>query len=94
RDERRRFNAVNDGVTDVAMRAGRLMAFFFPIVVVVLNVSSVAAVWIGADRISDGKMTVGAMMAFLVYLAQILMSVMMGSFIAVLIPRAAVCAER
>ncbi|MEO6122615.1 MAG: ABC transporter ATP-binding protein [Ilumatobacteraceae bacterium] len=93
-DESKRFHEVNEAVTDTSLRAGRLQAFFFPIVLTVLNVSSVAVVWIGADRINRGQMTIGAMVAFLVYLAQILMSVMMASFMAVLIPRAAVCAER
>ena len=60
----------------------------------VLNISSVAAIWIGAKRIDSGSMKVGALIAFLSYLVQILMSVMMASFIAVMIPRAAVCAER
>ncbi len=92
--ESRRFAAVNDELTETSLRAGRLMAFFFPIVLVVLNVSSVAAVWIGADRISSAQMSIGSLVAFLSYLAQILMSVMMASFMAVMIPRAAVCAER
>jgi ATP-binding cassette, subfamily B, multidrug efflux pump len=71
-----------------------LMAFMFTIVMLVLNGSSVAVLWIGADRINTGKMSIGALIAFLSYLAQILMSVMMASFMAVMIPRAAVCAER
>lgn len=94
RHESKRFDDVNEQLTDTALRAGRLMAFFFPIVLVVANVSSVAVVWIGADRISSGQMSIGALVAFLSYLAQILMSVMMASFMAVMVPRAAVCAER
>ena len=70
------------------------MAFMFPTVMLVLNVSSVAAVWLGADRIDAGDMQVGALIAFLSYLIQILMSVMMATFVAVLAPRAAVCADR
>jgi ATP-binding cassette subfamily B protein len=93
-DESERFAEVNETLTDSSLRTGRLQAFFFPTVLVVLNVSSVAAIWIGADRISKGQMTIGAMVAFLSYLAQILMSVMMASFMAVMVPRAAVCAER
>ena len=93
-DESERFAQVNETLTDSSLRTGRLQAFFFPTVLVVLNVSSVAAIWIGADRISKGQMTIGAMVAFLSYLAQILMSVMMASFMAVMVPRAAVCAER
>ena len=93
-EESKRFEVVNDDLTETSLRAGRLMAFMFPIVTVILNGSNVAALWIGADRISSGKMTIGALIAFLSYLAQILMSVMMASFMAVLVPRAAVCAER
>ena len=70
------------------------MAFMFPIVMLVLNVSSVAAIWFGANRIDAGEMQVGALIAFLSYLIQILMSVMMATFVAVLTPRASVCADR
>jgi ATP-binding cassette subfamily B multidrug efflux pump len=93
-DEVKRFKKVNDDVTETSLKTGRLMAFMFPIVMLVLNGSSVAVLWIGADRINTGKMSIGALIAFLSYLAQILMSVMMASFMAVMIPRAAVCAER
>ena len=93
-DEVKRFARANDDVTDSALKAGRLMAMMFPIVLVVLNVSSVATVWIGANRINTREMQLGALVAFLLYLAQILMSVMMATFMAVLVPRAAVCAER
>ena len=70
------------------------MALMFPTVTIVLNVSSVAAIWIGANRISSGDLSVGALIAFLSYLAQILLAVMMATFMAVLVPRATVCAER
>jgi ATP-binding cassette subfamily B protein len=70
------------------------MAFMFPIVLLILNASSVTAVWLGADRIQSGAMQVGALIAFLSYLIQILMSVMMGTFVLVMVPRASVCAER
>ena len=77
-----------------SLRAGRLMAFMFPIVMVVLNVSSVAAIWIGGNRIGAGDMQVGSLIAFLSYLIQILMAVMMATFVAVLAPRASVSSER
>jgi ATP-binding cassette subfamily B protein len=70
------------------------MALMFPTVMLVLNVSSVAVLWFGAQRIDSGQMQVGALTAFLNYLAQILMSVMMATFMVMMIPRAAVCAER
>ena len=70
------------------------MAFMFPTVMLILNVSSAAAIWIGGDRIGAGQMQVGALIAFLSYLIQILMSVMMATFVAVMAPRASVSAER
>ena len=92
--ETARFGRANEDVTDTALRAGRLMALAFPTVMLVLNVSSVAVIWFGAFRIQDGSMQVGTMIAFLSYLMQILMSVMMATFMAIMIPRAAVSADR
>ena len=92
--ETARFAQANEDVTDTALRAGRLMALAFPVVMLVLNVSSVAVIWFGAFRIQDGSMQVGTMIAFLSYLMQILMSVMMATFMAIMIPRAAVSADR
>ncbi|MEC5191446.1 MULTISPECIES: ABC transporter ATP-binding protein [unclassified Arthrobacter] len=92
--ETARFARANEDVTDTALRAGRLMALAFPAVMLVLNVSSVAVIWFGAFRIQDGSMQVGTMIAFLSYLMQILMSVMMATFMAIMIPRAAVSADR
>jgi ATP-binding cassette subfamily B multidrug efflux pump len=89
-----RFGEANDELTQTSLRAGRLMAFMFPTVLFILNASSVAAVWIGGNRIGAGQMQVGQLIAFLSYLVQILMSVMMATFVAVLWPRAAVCADR
>lgn len=92
--ESARFARANEDVTDTALRAGRLMALAFPIVMLVLNVSSVAVIWFGAFRIEDRSMQVGTLIAFLSYLLQILMSVMMATFMAVMIPRAAVSGDR
>ncbi|MFJ5861198.1 ABC transporter ATP-binding protein [Pseudarthrobacter sp. NPDC092439] len=92
--ETARFASANEDVTDTALRAGRLMALAFPVVMLVLNVSSVAVIWFGAFRIQDGSMQVGTLIAFLSYLIQILMSVMMATFMAVMIPRAAVSGDR
>jgi len=92
--ETARFARANTDVTDVALRAGRLMALMFPVVMLVLNVSSVAVIWFGSFRIEDGSMQVGTLIAFLSYLMQILMSVMMATFMAVMIPRASVSADR
>jgi ATP-binding cassette, subfamily B, multidrug efflux pump len=92
--ETHRFAEVNNDVTETSLRAGRLMAFFFPIVIMVLNVSSAAVLWFGGSRVDKGTLTIGSMIAFLSYLSQILISVMQATFMAVMIPRAAVCAER
>ncbi|WP_120337793.1 ABC transporter ATP-binding protein [Cryobacterium soli] len=92
--ETRRFGQANTDVTATALQAGRLMALMFPVVMLVLNVSSVAVIWFGAFRIEDGSMQVGTLIAFLSYLMQILMAVMMATFMAVMIPRATVSADR
>jgi ATP-binding cassette subfamily B protein len=89
-----RFGNANTDLTDTSLRAGRLQAFMFPSVMLVLNVSSVAAVWFGGARVGSGDMQIGTMIAFLTYLVQILTAVMMATFVAVLWPRASVCAVR
>ena len=92
--ETERFRAANAELTDVATSVGRLQALIFPIVMLVLNISSVAVLYFGAGRVDTGAMQVGALTAFLSYLMQILMAVMMATFMAIMVPRAAVCAER
>ncbi|WP_243063652.1 ABC transporter ATP-binding protein [Humibacter sp. RRB41] len=92
--ERDRFRTANADVTETALKAGRLMALMFPTVMLVLNISSVAVIWFGAFRIDDGSLQVGTLTAFLSYLMQILMGVMMATFMFVMVPRAAVCADR
>ena len=92
--EKQRFSKANDDLTDVAVAAGRWMATMFPLVILVVNVSSVAVIWFGGHRIDSGEMQIGALTAFLSYLMQILMSVMMATFMLMMIPRASVCADR
>jgi ATP-binding cassette subfamily B protein len=92
--ETKRFGDANQQLTDTALRVGRLQAMIFPTVMLILNVSSVAVLWFGAHRVDSGEMQIGSLTAFLSYLLQILMSVMMATFISMMIPRAAVCAER
>src|SRR3954447_8402450 len=94
RHEVRRFDGANTDLTETALRAGRLQALIFPTVMLILNVSGVAVLWFGAGRVEAGQMQVGALTAFLLYLLQILMSVMMATFMAIMIPRASVCADR
>ncbi|MFD3336848.1 ABC transporter ATP-binding protein [Streptomyces sp. NPDC058700] len=92
--EEERFRAANAELTDVSMATGRLMALMFPTVMTVVNISSVAVVWFGAHRIVSGGMQIGALTAFLAYLMQIVMAVMMATFMFMMVPRAEVCAER
>jgi ATP-binding cassette subfamily B protein len=92
--ERARFDVANDELLTVSLRVGRLMALMFPIVMLVMNASSVAVLWFGGQRIDSGSMQIGAMTAFLSYLLQILMAVMMATFMFMMVPRAEVSAER
>ncbi len=92
--ETQRFARANAELTATGIRSGRLMMLMFPIVLLVLNVSSVAVLWFGASRVDGGQMQIGSLTAFLTYLAQILMSVMMATFMLMMVPRAAVCSER
>ncbi|MDH6574807.1 ABC transporter ATP-binding protein [Kitasatospora sp. MAP5-34] len=92
--EQDRFGGANQELTDTSLRVGRTMAFMFPSVMLVVNVSSVAVMWFGGHRIDSGGMQIGALTAFLSYLMQILMSVMMATFMFMMVPRAEVCAER
>jgi ATP-binding cassette, subfamily B, multidrug efflux pump len=92
--ERERFQQANAGVYEVGLGAGRLMGMMFPTVLSVVNLSSVAVLWFGGHLINDGSMQVGALTAFLSYLMQVLMAVMMSTFMLMMIPRAEVCADR
>jgi ATP-binding cassette subfamily B protein len=94
RREQERFADANTELLDVSVGIGRLMALMFPTVMLVMNVSSVAVLWFGGARIDSGDMRVGALTAFLSYLMQILMSVMMATFMFMMVPRAEVCADR
>ncbi|MFJ9318635.1 ABC transporter ATP-binding protein [Streptomyces globisporus] len=92
--EEKRFRQANTELTDVSVATGRLMALMFPTVMTVVNLSSIAVVWFGAHRIDSGGMQIGALTAFLAYLMQIVMAVMMATFMFMMVPRAEVCAER
>lgn len=92
--EQRRFHGSNTELTDVSLRTGNLLALMFPVVMTVVNLSSIAVVWFGAHRIDSGGMQIGDLTAFLAYLMQIVMSVMMATFMFMMVPRAEVCAER
>ena len=92
--EEQRFAQANAELTATALGAGRLMVLIFPTVMLILNGSSLAVLWFGAGRVESGQMQIGALTAFLMYLMLILTSVMMATFMAIMIPRAAVSSDR
>jgi ATP-binding cassette subfamily B multidrug efflux pump len=92
--EAERFDVANVELMAVGLRIGKLQALMWPLVMFVFNASSVAVLWFGADRIAQGSLEVGALTAYIAYLMQILMAVMMTTFLTIMIPRAAACAER
>ena len=92
--ERERFSVANSELYDVQLGVGRLMALMFPLVLLVVNVSSVAVLWFGGHLIDSGSMQIGSLTAFLSYLVQILMAVMMATFMFVMVPRAEVSSDR
>jgi len=92
--ETQRFARANDEVTDTALRSGQIQALMFPIVQIVLNLSYVAVLWLGAYQVDAGKMQIGTVMSFLQYMMQILIAVMMSMFMAMMIPRSTVSADR
>jgi ATP-binding cassette subfamily B protein len=94
REERARFRDGSEGVAETGLRAGNLMALMFPAIMLVMNVSGVAVIWFGAFQIQAGEAEIGTLFAFLQYLMQILMGVMMATFMFVMIPRASVSAKR
>jgi ATP-binding cassette subfamily B multidrug efflux pump len=92
--EAQRFGDANAQLTDVAIKAGRWQAAMFPTVMIVANVATVGVLWFGGHRVENGNMEVGALTAYISYLMQIVMSVMMAMFMLMMVPRAAVCADR
>ena len=92
--ERARFAQANGELTDVSLRAGRWLVTFFPVMMLIVNVASVGVIWFGGHLVDSGEMQVGPLTAFLAYLMQVMMSVMMGTFVFMQIPRASVCADR
>ena len=94
REETQRFRETNTELTRIGLSVGDLMALMFPIVMLVMNLSSVGVIWFGAQRVEAGVMDVGALTAYISYLMQILMSIMMATMVATMIPRAAVSAGR
>jgi ATP-binding cassette subfamily B multidrug efflux pump len=92
--ETERFGQANKELTDVSLKIGALFVLMFPAIGMILHLSTAAVLWFGGQRVDAGDMQVGSLTAFLQYLLQILMAVMMGTFMAMMIPRASVCADR
>ncbi|MFI9829302.1 ABC transporter ATP-binding protein [Streptomyces sp. NPDC051913] len=92
--EEERFRRANGDLTAMSLATGNMLALMFPVVMTTVNLSSIAVVWFGAHRIDSGGMQIGDLTAFLAYLMQIVMSVMMATFMFMMVPRAEVCAER
>ncbi|MGN2634775.1 ABC transporter ATP-binding protein [Nocardia takedensis] len=94
RQETWRFGVANSELTETALRVGKLMALMFPTVMLISNVTAVGVIWFGGHLVDDGTMQIGSLTAMLAYIMQILMAVMMASFLAMMAPRAAVSADR
>ena len=92
--ETERFEDANTDIARVGERVGQLFVLLFPLVMLVLDVTIVGVIWFGGHRVGDGDVEVGTLIAFMSYLMQILMGIVMASFMTIMIPRAAVCAER
>lgn len=89
-----RYQVANRDITDVSVRVGNVFVLMFPIIMMVLHIATAAVLWFGGHRVDQGLVEVGSLTAFLQYLLQILVAVMMGVFMTMMIPRAVVCAER
>ena len=92
--EAERFRTANRDITNLSLKVGQLFVLMFPIITVILNVATGAVLWFGGHRVDDGLVEVGSLTAFLQYLLQILAAVMMGTFMAMMLPRAVICARR
>ena len=92
--ESERFTKENKNITHLSLNIGRLFVVMFPLITVILNVATGAVLWFGGHRVDDGLVNVGSLTAFLQYLLQILAAVMMGTFMAMMLPRAIICARR
>ncbi|SEB51625.1 ATP-binding cassette, subfamily B [Paramicrobacterium humi] len=92
--ETERYRDANEAITRVSVRVGNIFVLMFPVIMMILHLATSAVLWFGGHRVDAGEMQVGSLTAFLQYLLQILVAVMMGVFMVMMIPRAVVCAER
>nr|WP_216629779.1 ABC transporter ATP-binding protein [Brevibacterium renqingii] len=89
-----RYADANRALTETSVKVGNLFVLMFPAIMMILHLATAAVLWFGGHRVDAGQMEVGSLTAFLQYLLQILVAVMMGVFMMMMIPRAVVCAER
>lgn len=89
-----RYADANRALTETSVKVGNLFVLMFPAIMMILHLATAAVLWFGGHRVDAGVMEVGSLTAFLQYLLQILVAVMMGVFMVMMIPRAVVCAER
>ena len=92
--EEERFDKANKDLTSAMLFTNRTMTFMMPLMMMIMNLVTVLIIWVGAGQISDGSLQVGDMMAFITYTMQIVMSFLMLTMISIMLPRAAVSAER
>ncbi|MGO9413432.1 MAG: ABC transporter ATP-binding protein [Spirochaetia bacterium] len=92
--QKKRFDEANRDLTDTSITVNKLMAVLFPLMMLIMNFTSIAIIWFGAKRINIGEMQVGSLMAFLQYAMQIMFSVLMVSFLFIMLPRASASAGR
>ncbi|WP_058300891.1 ABC transporter ATP-binding protein [Gorillibacterium timonense] len=92
--EKKRFTEANADLTDTAIKVNKIMAFMMPIMMIVMNLTTIAIIWFGGIRIDEGNMQVGSLMAFLQYVMQIMFSLIMVSMMFVMLPRASASAVR
>lgn len=92
--EEDRYRVANENITRISVKVGNVFVLMFPVIMMVLHLATAAVLWFGGHRVDAGVVEVGALTAFLQYLLQILIAVMMGVFMVMMIPRAVVCAER
>ena len=92
--EERRFHDANEELSQLSLNIGRVFVTMFPVIMLIMNLATAAVLWFGGHRVDDGLVEVGSLSAFMQYLLQILMAVMMGVFMLMMLPRAIVCADR
>lgn len=92
--EAERFRGANHDIMVVGRKVGSLFVLLFPLAMLVLNVTVVGVIWFGGIQVDAGAVEIGTLFAFMQYVGQILMGVLMATFMTIMIPRAAVSAER